>query len=214
MGEWSMALSSHLPAMRSITTAAIGLLTAAILASCGGNNAVADPTTTPPSPSGEVRPGCGTYCQTAGPLQGASGAGQYAVTIVSSGTVTLDPDGYLPVTLTCNLSVQCRGSLIAAWADQWIGRADLLVNAGATATLGVGLPAPLVAYIRAHNPPCPTSSTGHCPAGVGLVADTGPSFGCNSGAHSAPVGLPNCGDFVVQGWRIISSTPLSVVAPG
>jgi hypothetical protein len=241
-----MALNSR---RRSITAASVALITAGFLASCGGNtssssqssaaaSAPVEPTTTsqPASASGESRPGCGTYCQSAGPLQGAPGAGQDAVTIVSSGTVTLDPDGYLPVTLTCNLSVQCRGSVIATGGEfhgdaagpdqQWTGRSDLLVDAGATATLGLRMPAPFVAYIRAHNPPCapPTGTSPDCPAGVWVLVDSGPSFGCALTA-GVDTGLPDCGTSLVQGFSVVSSssrmgtdgighTDLSVVAPG
>jgi hypothetical protein len=246
MEGWSMALSSRRSARRSITTAAVGLLALGFVASCGKtseSSAPVAPTTTSQSASaaasvpvqptttqsasaiGEVRPGCGTYCQSAGPLQGAPGEGQDAVTIVSGGTVTLDPDGYLPVTLTCNLSVQCRGSVIATGGEyhgdaagpdqQWTGRSDLLVDAGATATLGLRMPAPLVAYIRAHNPPCapPTGTSPDCPAPVGVLVDSGPSFGCALTA-AVDTGLPNCGLYDVQGFHIVSSTRLSVVAPG
>ena len=68
-----MALSSRRSAKRSIITVAVGLLTVGFLASCGANKAAADPTTQPPSPSGETRPGCGTYCQSAGPVRAAGG---------------------------------------------------------------------------------------------------------------------------------------------
>ncbi|OBH00633.1 hypothetical protein A5696_15535 [Mycobacterium sp. E2699] len=74
---------------------------------------------------------------------------------MARGTVTLDADGHVPVTLTCNLPVQCRGALIVdlnSINDGSRGRSDLLVNAGATSTLGVLLPAPSVAYLRSHGP--------------------------------------------------------------
>jgi hypothetical protein len=184
-----MALISRGPAKRSITTAAVGLLALGFVASCGGNTsspvtsntsssvtAVAAPTTTPPA-SGEVRLGCGTFCQSAGQY-GAAGAPpppNYAVTIVSTGTVTADADGYVPVTLTCDLSVQCSGALLvsldspAAVAALGIamndrdGRSDLLLDGGATQTFGVQLPAPALAWLRSNSP-----------TSLGVTADTRP----------------------------------------
>jgi hypothetical protein len=216
-----MALSSRWPARRSITTAVVALTTLAFLASCGGNKNSVHPTTTsqPADSSGEVRLGCGTYCQSAGGLAGTLGPGQDAVTIVSSGTVTLGADGYLSVTLTCNLSVPCRGSLLIQGVKEedphMVGRSDLLVDAGATATLGVGLPDPLVASIRAHNPPCPPPPSDpymvSCPAAVFVLADAGPSFGCAGKAEGT--GLPFCGG-PVNGFRVVSVGNLRVVAPG
>jgi hypothetical protein len=217
-----MALSSRRPVERSITRAAVGLVTAGFLASCGGNTIAGAPveqtTTSPPaSASGEVRLGCGTYCQNAGPLGGAVGPGRESVTIVSSGTVTLDADGYLPVTVTCNLSVKCTGSLVVNTYGVGIGRSDLLVDAGTKATLGVGLPDPLVAYIRDQSPPCRTSSTVilPCPAAVWVLADIGPSFGC-AGFVYAPTatGLPPCGEGPVNGFSVASYTDLRALAPG
>jgi hypothetical protein len=162
------------PARPSITMVAVGVLTAGFLASCGGHTITGAPVEhTPPSQpagaSGEVRLGCGTYCQSAGAISGTMGPGQAGIRIVSDGTVTLDADGYLPVTVTCNLPVQCRGYLSAVNTDVQpnnMAKSDLVVNAGATATIGVGLPAQLVAYLRAHQP-----------TGVEVTADIGPSLG-------------------------------------
>jgi len=165
--------------------AALGLLIAPFLPSCGSNpDAAADPTTTSQSASasGEVRLGCGTYCQSAGGLAGVAGSGRDAVTINSHGTVTPDTDGYLAVTLTCNLSVQCKGALVAQGVTDdtyTLGRSDLLVDPGATATLGVHLPPRLIDYIRVRNPPCtPGVPDSECPAHFFVLADTGPTFGC------------------------------------
>jgi hypothetical protein len=195
---------------RSITVV-VAVLCLGIVVCCGNiGSARAD--------SGEDRPGCGTYCQAAGPLAGGIGEGREAVTIHSSRTVVLDPDGYLPVTVTCNLSVQCRGVLSAGVAGlDFTARSDLLVNAGATATLGVGLPAAAVAHIRAQTPPCP-SPTGSrdalgrplfdCPERAGVLANVGPSFGCEIASH---VGLPPC-HWPIDGFTPLSSAELSVVA--
>jgi hypothetical protein len=227
---WSMAPSSRQPARRTITTAGVGLAALGLLVSCGADTspssqskpatAVDQSSTSPPtSDSGEVRLGCGTYCQSAGGLAGTVPPGQDAVTIVSSGTLTLGADGYLSVTLTCNLSVQCKGSLVVQGVDEEdpdaLGRSDLLVNAGATATLGVGLPDRLVADIRAHNPPCPPPPSDpymvSCPAAVFVISDIGPSFGCAGKAEGT--GLPYCGG-PVNGFRVVSFRSLRVVAPG
>ena len=74
------------------------------------------------------------------------------VTIVSTGTVTVDADGYAPVTLTCNgQCMQGRFMLeLSGWSNpqgmSWVtGRSDLLVNAGATRTIGVPLAAATIA---------------------------------------------------------------------
>ncbi len=138
-----MALGLRWPARRSTVAAVAGLVTAGFVT----------PFAVTPSAraDGETRLGCETYCQAAGPLAGGGREGREAITIHSSRTVALDADGYLPVTLTCNLSVQCRGVLTAGMVEvRFIARSDLLVNAGATATLGVALPAQAVAYLRAH----------------------------------------------------------------
>jgi hypothetical protein len=138
---------------RSITTVAVGFVTLGLLASYGANTAAAD------QGSGD-RLGCGTFCQNGG---GYGGAGpepsQYAVTVVSSGTVTADADGYVPVTLTCHLTVQCRGAFILElfspdYSQIYNGRSDLVVDAGATRTIGVPLdkPAAALAMLRSSGP--------------------------------------------------------------
>jgi hypothetical protein len=155
-----MAESSRRRARGTITAVVAGWVALGFLASCGGKtNSAGAPvgqTTTSTSASGEVRLGCGTYCQSAGGGGGGAAGGQPAVTVVSSGTVTLDADGYVPVTLTCNVSVQCKGALrlvLESVNDPLArGQSDLLVDAGATRTLGVGLPSESVAFIRSHGP--------------------------------------------------------------
>jgi hypothetical protein len=102
-----MVVSSHRPAKRSIMMAGVGLLVLGSVASCGGStNSSQQTTSQPASVTGEVRLGCGTYCQSAGGIGGTAGPEQSAVTIVSSGTITLDADGHLPVTLKCVMQVQ------------------------------------------------------------------------------------------------------------
>jgi hypothetical protein len=203
-----MALSSRRPATRSITTTAVGLLTLGFLVSCGGNTtssrqsnqaagASAGQTTTsqPTSASGMVRLGCRTYCQSAGSIGGGVGPGRESVTIVSTGAVTADADGYVPVTLTCNLSVQCRGALVLSLPSSGEGgRSDLVVDAGATATLGVRLPARALYFLQVHGP---------TPAEV--TADDGPSLGVASW---------NPQDGPINGFTPLSVGELTVAAPG
>ena len=139
---------------RRVLAALLGLITLALVAPWAAPKAVAD---------GD-RLGCDTYCQNAG---GYGGAGprptRYSVTVVSSGTVTADADGYVPVTLTCNLSAQCSGALLLCLENPdptllnmgmpgYCGRSNLLVNAGATRTIGVPLPATMLAFLRSNGP--------------------------------------------------------------
>jgi hypothetical protein len=130
-----MGLRSPLALMSTV-----GLFTLGFLAPWGATKAVAD--------SSGDRLGCGTYCQSAG---GYGAPGGYkpppAATLISSGTVTADADGYAPVTLTCNLQVQCMGALLMGG-----GRSDLLVNAGATRTIAVPLSPQVFAGLKANGP--------------------------------------------------------------
>jgi hypothetical protein len=151
---------------RRVLVALVGLFTLALVAPWGAPKAAADPTTTPPSTSGETRLGCGTFCQNAGGYGAAGGHAPkpLAITIVSTGTVTADADGYVPVTLKCDLSVKCIGALLlcledpAAIAalgggmDTTCGRSDVLLDAGATRTFGAALPASAFAWLRSNSP--------------------------------------------------------------
>lgn len=149
-----------------LLTLAVGLITLGLLAPWGATKAVADP-------SGD-RLGCGTFCQNAG---GYGGAGpppsQYAVTVVSSGAVTAGSDGYVPVTLKCNLSVQCSGALIVI-GPTFSGRSDLLVDAGATRTIGVPLGASAIGYLRS-NGPTTLNVTADARQSAGLQPGVGPA---------------------------------------
>jgi hypothetical protein len=139
--EGVMSYRSSLPV---VLMSMAGLVAVGFLATCGANKAAADP-------SGD-RLGCGTFCQTAGGYGGAGPApSQYAVTVMSNGTVTADADGYVPVTLTCHLSTQCAGVVILS-GPTFSGRSDLIVDAGATRTIGVPLPSSAIAYLRSNGP--------------------------------------------------------------
>jgi hypothetical protein len=163
--------------------AVVGLVSSGLSASTGANKAVADP-------SGD-RLGCNTYCQNAGGYGGVGAPSRDSVTIVSRGTVTADADGYVPVTLKCNLSVQCSGALIVelrvnTGAKDVVGnpiktpvgegRSDLLVDAGATRTIAVPLPAPVIAYLRSHGPTT-LSVIGDSKQSPGEKMDPGNVFG-------------------------------------
>jgi hypothetical protein len=237
-----MALNSR----RLITMAAGLLVTLAPAVSCGSGGdscgvfcQVAGPIgRTPPAPqstpaqsgvANERRLGCGTYCQNAGGINGTLASGRDAVTIVSTGTVAADADKYLPVTLTCNLSVQCRGSLVLQFyfgppdpnnGEDLLARSDLLVSAGATATLGVELPGVVLQYVPAQQPTCGTDAdTGlsNCPNRVLVIADAGPSLGCNGNASmpgaDATVKLPFCHG-PVNGFRAVTTGGVLVVSAG
>jgi hypothetical protein len=132
---------------------AVGLIALGFLAPWGAPKAAAD---------GD-RLGCGTFCQNAGGYGAPADTRKPSVTIVSSGTVTADSDGYVPVTVTCDLNVQCSGALLLCLRTNdpallnlgmpgECGRSDLVANAGATRTIGVPLPAPALAYLRTHGP--------------------------------------------------------------
>ena len=172
-----MMSRSSLPVM---LMSVVGLAALGFLAPFGANKAVADP-------SGD-RLGCGTYCQNAGGYGAPGTTAPPAATIVSSGTVTADSDGYVPVTLKCDLSVQCSGALLvclespAAIADPTVGglgmagecgRSDLRVDAGATRTIGVPLPAPALAFLRSHGPTT-----------AGITADNRQSAGVSTGINA------------------------------
>ncbi len=122
----------------------VGLFAVGLLSTSNVDKAAADP--------GGDRIGCGTFCQDAGGYGGAGPApSQYAVTVVSNGTVTADPDGYVPVTLACHLAAQCRGVVILS-GPTFGGRSDLVVDAGATRTIGVPLSSSAIAYLRSNGP--------------------------------------------------------------
>jgi hypothetical protein len=148
----------------------VGLITFGSEASWNATKAVADPD--------ESRPGCGTFCQSTGQY-GAPGGNnkKLAVTINSTGTVTPDTDGYVPVTVTCNLQVQCTGALLlelSGWSNPgdsmpWVtGRSDLPVNAGATQKIGVRVPAAAINFVRSNGP-----------TPLQVIADTGGMYNLN-----------------------------------
>jgi hypothetical protein len=119
-------------------------------------------TTAAPAASGEIRLGCGTACQNAGGY-GAAGAQVKLVDVIKvvGGAVSLDPDGYVPVTLTCLIPATCKGFVtlgIRGFDPDLCGNyhhagcSDLVVNANSTQTIGVPLTPTALAYARANSP--------------------------------------------------------------
>lgn len=152
--------------MYSATVAAMCLVSSALLSGCS-NSASSSPSTTATSqsasPSSGVRLGCGSFCQNAG---GYGSGGEdptprlQAATIDTSGAVITDAGGYVPITVTCNLPVQCRGLLMLSMVGLKVndydppvegeGRSDLIVDSHATRTIGVPLPRPILAYLQTY----------------------------------------------------------------
>lgn len=129
----------------------VGLIILALVAPWAAPKAVAD---------GD-RLGCGTSCQSAGQYGAPGSNGPQGVTILSSGTVAPDPDGYVPVMFACHMPTQCVGSVVLELAGfsnpddrlSWVtGRSDLVVNAGATRTIGIPVTAAAIAYVRSQGP--------------------------------------------------------------
>ena len=167
------------------------------------------PSPKPPARASGVRLGCRTYCQAAGIFNGGPGeSGQPAVTIVSSGAVTAD--GYLPVVLTCNLTVQCQGSLVLDFQRPGFpeqayiaSKSDVVVDAGATTTLEVPLDDVTLSWLQSHG------STK-----FQAILDAGPSFGCNGYGSDKSLGLPDCGAEPIDGFDVFSIDDLTVAPPG
>lgn len=177
-----MAPTARQTVTRFVATLAAVLVTLGFLVACAGNTSSSTQTSAaasasasqapassstnsnPPavtalasSPGGEIRPGCGTYCQSAGQYGAPGEHGVYAVTIVSSGTVTADPDGFVPVTVTCNLPVQCTGAIQICIDDgetagmaMRCGRTDEVLEADTTQTVGIPMPTPALAFLRSN----------------------------------------------------------------
>ena len=101
---------------------------------------------------------------------------EYAVT-VASGAVTADSDGYVPVTLTCHLSVQCSGVVIVN-GPTFGGRSDLVADAGATRTIGVPLGASAIGYLRSNGP-----------TALNVTADARQSAGLQPGVGPAAINI-------------------------
>jgi hypothetical protein len=107
---------------------------------------------------GEIRPGCASYCQNAGGYGAPKAQGVDAVTLLSSGTVTLDQDGFLPLTMTCNLPVQCGGAIIICIggnrnsSGMRCSRADEALEARATQTVGIPMTTWALGFLQSNGP--------------------------------------------------------------
>lgn len=155
-------------------------ISVATLAACSGGSTSSQPvpvdTSTSPPPTGEVRLGCGTACQSAGGYGGANPYGKTWVetTKVVGGAVSLDADGYVPVTVTCLVPATCKGVITLGIEGgphsdlcgnyQHDGCSDMVINANSTQTFGVPLLPDALAYARAHSP-----------VTVGVTAHAGPA---------------------------------------
>ena len=138
---------------RRVLVALVGLITLARLEPRGVPKAVAY----------DLDLGCGTACQSAGQY-GAPALPPSPITILSTGTVTPDPDGYGAghADRTSSRSNPRVGDILLELAgfdnphDRLpfvTGRSDLLVrNGSATRTIGVPAPAEAIAYVRSNGP--------------------------------------------------------------
>lgn len=171
-------MKRHRCLMRIVVAISVATLAACSGGSTGsqpppaeGNTPVPTPATASPAPttttatpaaSGEIRLGCGTDCQNAGGY-GAPGVQVKLVDVIKvvGGAVRLDPDGYVPVTLTCLIPATCRGFItldISGFDSDLCGNyhhagcSDLVVNANSTQIIGVPLTPTALAYARANSP--------------------------------------------------------------
>jgi hypothetical protein len=112
-----------------------------------------------------MRPGCASYCQSAGGYGAPKAQGVDAVTLVSSGSVTLDPDGFLPLTMTCNLPVQCGGTMIICiggivdtFNSMRCSRANEALDPRATQIVGIPMTTWALGYLQSNGPTSATLS--------------------------------------------------------
>ena len=200
-----MSYRSSLPIM---LMSMVGLVAVGLMATCGANEAAAD--------SGD-RLGCGTFCQSAGGFGATANSDKPSVTIVSGGTITTDGDGYAPVIVTCDLTAQCSGALVFCLSDpaaeaalgygmaETCGRSDLLVNGGATRTIGVPLSPQEFASLKSNGPTTLylNIDAGQAPGTRGTQCGDW-NLGCK---YQANGGAPS-------GFSLVTSDKLTVAAPG
>ena len=139
---------------RSLMTIMVAI-SVAMLAACSGGSTSSQPvlidTSTSPPPTGELRLGCGTACQSAGGYGGANPDRKTWVdtTKVAGGAVNLDADGYVPVTVSCLVPATCQGYITLGIKGgpqsdlcgnyHHDGCSDMVINAKSTQTFGVRL---------------------------------------------------------------------------
>jgi hypothetical protein len=155
-------------------------------AACGSD--AEEPPARTPTASEEVAPqrlGCGEYCQHAGGYGGGA-EGEILMRIDTRGRVAPVHDA-VPVELTCLLSEQCKGAILVFGSEPEfveVGRSDLLVEGGSTATIAVPMFPDAIAAVargggqlRAHitadygDPECPPGSILPCTADRDVVID-------------------------------------------
>ncbi len=124
------------------------------------------PSSAAPASATEVRLGCGEYCQNAGGYGGAVPMGRTPVDAmqVVEGAVSVDADGYVPVTLTCLVPATCQGAVLLhidghssseyCGGGKYIhdGCSELFVDANSTRTIWVPFAPESLAYARTHSP--------------------------------------------------------------
>ena len=125
-------------------------VTAGVPGACGSDGEEA------PGPAGttseEVAPkrlGCGVYCQNAGGY-GDGEEGKIVMRIETRGRVA-PVDDAVPVELTCLLSKPCKGAIIISSnppESVEVGRSDLLVERGSTATIAVPMSPDAIAALQ------------------------------------------------------------------
>jgi hypothetical protein len=173
--------------------------TAAVVVACGSEGGESSgcgencehagaPAAPVPSTASDAEPerlGCGTYCQNAGGYGGGE-AGKILMRIETRGRVA-PVGGAVPVELTCLLSGPCRGAiLIDSSSPEFleVGRSDLLVEGGSTATIAVPISPDAIAALQRGggrlrvsiiadygDPECPRASILPCTANRDVVID-------------------------------------------
>ncbi len=141
------------------------LLVLAALCGCGETPAREATATATAEP--EIA-GCGAYCRQAGGYGGGDdGKPAESFLTIGAGPLTVT-DGAIPVEITCRWTEPCKGAVMI-WAEVTeLGRADLLVQAGETATILVPatVTEPVDAEVSADfgDPKCPPDSLLPCVA--------------------------------------------------
>jgi hypothetical protein len=168
-----------------VLCAAMGIVSS----SCGSDDEQANKAPAPAPTAAETvasqRLGCGEYCQNAGGYGGGED-GEILMRIETHGHVAPVENG-VPVELTCLLSEPCKGAiLIDASSPDFVevGRSDMLVDGGSTATLTVPMLADGLAALERGggrlrveiiadygDPECPPGSILPCTATGAVVID-------------------------------------------
>jgi hypothetical protein len=165
-----------------VVLCAVSAVVAAACGSDGEEPPLAGTASEEPAPE---RLGCGAYCQNAGGYGGGE-EGEVLMRIETRGRVA-PVDGTVPVGLTCLRSEPCKGAiLISAGAPDFVdvGRSDLQVDGGSTATIAVPMSPEAIAALERGggrlatsviadygDPKCPPGSILPCTAVRDVVID-------------------------------------------